>query len=670
MRSAYWIYGFLCNLFLFIPAHADQKPLLQPGKQAIYQRVLTTPGCLLSTEIAGSGIEVPAFSRFYVYEHKVNNGEEWIQVGPDSFGHIHGWLNKRCTVEWKMQLTLALTNPIGRSPLLFFRNREDIETILNDKEPEKLFNPLLSKLDKKQVVPQVLAREPEYAIDQQKNFYLLPVLNAEEVFTENGFRVRVLNVASVSKQDHNNEQSNQDNINNVIQVQSDQHLLKDFSAAIVFVIDSTVSMQPYIERTKQAVAKIYQRIEKEKLLGHVKFGLVAFRSNIKAVPKLGYVSKLFADPNQVNNGKDFLQKVSTLKAATVSSSRINEDAFAGIMQALDEIDWTPFGARYIVMITDAGALTGDDPLSSTKLNVAQVRSEANYRGVALNVLHLKTPSGKANHAFAEAQYNDLAFNSLLHKSLYYPIEKGSVANLGKSVDSLASTITDQIKQVYEGESVLNTPPPTNNIDASTISQSTQTQNKSTEEQIASDAKLLSYAMQLAYLGGKKGSKAPPVFKAWISDRDLINQQLPTTEVKVLLTKSELSDLSEIIKKIADAANEGLISPNDMFASLRSIAATMGKDPNQLKQGSATKLGEMGLLGEYIEDLPYLSEVLNLDEETWKSWDGIEQEKFIRRLNVKQHYYQRYNQDVDRWISLAPDSDPRDFVYPIPLENLP
>lgn len=117
-------------------------------------------------------------------------------------------------------------------------------------------------------------------------------------------------------------------------------------------------------------------------------------------------------------------------------------------------------------------------------------------------------------------------------------------------------------------------------------------------------------------------------------------------------------------------NEGLISPDNMFADLRSIARTMGNDPNQIKQGSATKLGEMGLLGEYVENLPYLSEVLGLDEETWKSWDGLEQEKFIRRLNTKLQYYQRYNEDVDRWISLAPQSDPRDHVYPVPLENLP
>ncbi|MBN6345143.1 serine/threonine protein kinase, partial [Escherichia coli] len=151
---------------------------------------------------------------------------------------------------------------------------------------------------------------------------------------------------------------------------------------------------------------------------------------------------------------------------------------------------------------------------------------------------------------------------------------------------------------------------------------------------------LGYAMRLAYLGEKQGTKAPPVFKAWISDRDLLQQNIPTTEVQVLLTKSELSDLSDVMKKIVNAANEGLISPDNMFADLRSIAATMGNDPNQIKQGSATKLGEMGLLGEYVENLPYLSEVLGLDEETWKSWDGLEQEKFIRRLNTKLQYYQR------------------------------
>ncbi|MOA20087.1 hypothetical protein D3C78_1405070 [compost metagenome] len=185
-----------------------------------------------------------------------------------------------------------------------------------------------------------------------------------------------------------------------------------------------------------------------------------------------------------------------------------------------------------------------------------------------------------------------------------------------------------------------------------------------------DAALIGHAMQLAYLGKTTGTQAPPVFQAWISDRDLIKQNLPTTDVRVLLTKAQLSDLSDVLKQIVDAANEGMISPSEMFTRLRSVAATMGADPNQLKQGSTTRVADLGVLGEYLEDLPYQSEVLNLDEETWKGLDGLAQEKFIRNLSTKLRHYQRYNADVDRWVALAPGSDSRDNVYPVPLEMMP
>ena len=177
-------------------------------------------------------------------------------------------------------------------------------------------------------------------------------------------------------------------------------------------------------------------------------------------------------------------------------------------------------------------------------------------------------------------------------------------------------------------------------------------------------------MMLAYLGEKTGASAPPVFNAWITDRDPVKPTQPTTEVNILLTKGQLSDLAETLKQISRAANEGLISPDNMFDQLRSVAAAMGNDPNQLQQSKTTKLADMGLLGEYLEDLPYKSETLNLDEDLWKSMDGLEQEKFIRRLAAKLKYYEKCNQDVDRWVALAPNSDPREHVYPISLDQMP
>ncbi|MHC2146639.1 vWA domain-containing protein [Pseudomonas sp. 210_17 TE3656] len=631
---------------------AADQPLLQAGKKTLFQRVLTTPTCKLGNAAGdAAGTAQPAFSRFYVYERSSAGSQEWLRVGPDTQGKSIGWLPADCTVEWKMQLTLAFTNPANRDRLMFFKDRSQLEGILDAPDPVSQVAPLRAKLKQGSDAPGVLAQEPEYFVDLQKNFYLLPVLSGEEVMTEEGFRTRILNVASVSKADAASASAPAANATAATKTQ-----MKAFSAAVVFVIDSTISMDPYIDRTREAIKRVYAQIEKENLGKQVKFGLVAFRSSTKAVPGLEYVSKMYADPNTVKDGADFMAKVADLKQAKVSSSTFDEDAYAGVMHAVDKVDWSQFGARYVVLITDAGAIDGTDKLSGTGLGAEQVKIEASNPGVALYTLHLKTPSGMKNHSSAEAQYRTLSNYPGTNTSLYYPVNAGDVEAFGRKVDGLAAAITQQVKSAYLGEDA--------------IGSATNAKADPAEQKMLEDAALIGHAMQLAYLGKTTGTQAPPVFQAWISDRDLIKQNLPTTDVRVLLTKAQLSDLSDVLKQIVDAANEGMISPSEMFTRLRSVAATMGADPNQLKQGSTTRVADLGVLGEYLEDLPYQSEVLNLDEETWKGLDGLAQEKFIRNLSTKLRHYQRYNADVDRWVALAPGSDSRDNVYPVPLEMMP
>lgn len=654
-----WALGAAALLALSISslACADDKPLIQEGKKTLFQRVLTTPGCKLSPAAGGApGATQPTFSRFYVYERAQAANAEWLKVGPDSYGKTIGWLPAACTTDWKMQLTLAFTNPANRDRLLFFKERATVEGILDAPDPVSKVAPLRAALKQGKPAPGVLAEEPAYFVDLQKQFYLLPVLSGEEVMTEGGFRTRLLNVASVSKADDAGSQNTAGTGNADPAAANATSQLKEFSAAVVFVIDSTISMDPYIDRTREAIRKVYQQIEAQNLGKQVKFGLVAFRSSTKAVPGLDYVSKMYADPNQVKDSADFLAKVADLKQAKVSSSSFDEDAFAGVMHSIDKVDWTQFGARYVVLITDAGAIEGDNKLSQTGLSASQVRLEAANPGVAIYTLHLKTPAGIKDHAKAEAQYQNLSTYPGTNTSLYYPVNAGDLQEFGRKVDSLAAAITSQVKAAYLGEDA--------------IGSALNAKAEPGDKKMLEDAALIGHAMQLAYLGEKTNSKAPPVFKAWITDRDLIKQNIPTTDVRVLLTKSQLSDLSAVMKQILDAANEGLISPTEMFDRLRSVAATMGADPNQLKQNSNAKLADMGVLGEYLEGLPYQSEVLNLDEETWKSWDGLAQEKFIRTLNTKLRHYQRYNADVDRWVALAKNSDARDNVYPVPLEMMP
>lgn len=641
----------LCGLLISSQVFAAKgdKPLLQEGKKTLFQRVLTTPGCKLGTTAGDDKGELqPAFSSFYVYQKTDMNGQNWVKVGPDSYGKTIGWLPQSCTVDWKMQLTLAFTNPANRDRLVFFKDKKNLDDILSAPDPVSVVAPLRAHLKRDGSADGVLAQEPEYFVDLQKQFYLLPILSGEEVMTESGFYTRLLNVASVSKADPNAKQG--DDINQ----------LKGFNATVVFVIDSTISMGPYIERTKEAVNKIYNKIKQEHLQEQVRFGLVSFRSNTKAVPGLEYTSKIFADPNQVKDGEDFLKKVAGLKEAKVSSSLYDEDAYAGVLSAIDNINWSPFGARYIVLITDAGAIEGSNKLSATGLDAKQLRLEAGNRGIAIYTLHLKTSSGKDDHAKAEGQYRDLSNFDSTQSNLYQSVDAGDLKNFGQQVDTLATAITEQVKSAYMGDPAI----------GSALFAKDEGKKLTSEEKLLGDTALIGHAMQLAWLGKKNDTQAPLVFKAWISDRDLIKQNIPTTDVRVLLTKGQLSDLSDVVSQILQAANEGIISPDKMFERLRTVAATMGADPNQLKQQENTKINELGVLGEYLADLPYRSDVLNLDEETWKSWDGLSQEKFIRTLSAKLRHYQKYNADVDRWVELAKDSDPRDRVYPVPLEMMP
>lgn len=641
----------VCGLLLsgHVFAADGDKPLLQEGKKTLYQRVLTTPGCKLGTAAGDENGQIqPAFSSLYVYKKEEVKGQNWVNVGPDSYGKTIGWLPSSCTVDWKMQLTLAFTNPANRDRLLFFKEKQSLDNILSAPDPVSLVAPLRAKLKRDGHAEGIQAEEPEYFVDLQKQFYLLPILSGEEVMTEDGFYTRLLNVASVSKADETPKQ--QESVNQ----------LKGFNASVVFVIDSTISMGPYIERTKQAVNKIYDKIKAEHLDGQVKFGLVSYRSNTKAVPGLEYRTKIYADPNQVKDGPDFLKKVADLKEAKVSSSLYDEDAYSGVLSAIDDIDWSPYGARYMVLITDAGAIDGSNKLSGSGLDASQLRLEAGNRGIAIYTLHLKTPGGKENHAKAESQYRDLSNFDSTQSNLYQAVNAGDLTMFGQQVDALAAAITEQVKSAYMGDAAI----------GSALYAKDDGKKLTPEQKLLQDTALIGHAMQLAYLGKRNSTQAPLVFQAWISDRDLIKQNIPTTDVRVLLTKGQLSDLSDAVSQILKAANEGMISPTKMFEQLRTVAATMGTDPNQLKQKDSARIGELGVLGEYLADLPYKSDVLNLDEETWKSWDGLSQEKFIRTLSSKLRHYQKYNADVDRWVELAKGSDPRDRVYPIPLEMMP
>ena len=93
----------------------------------------------------------------------------------------------------------------------------------------------------------------------------------------------------------------------------------------MFVIDSTLSMQPYIERTREAVTTIFDTLGKADLLGQVNFGLVAYRDNVAAAPGLDYLVRTYVDLDEGRDAAGFLSRLKTLHDASVSSRDFTED---------------------------------------------------------------------------------------------------------------------------------------------------------------------------------------------------------------------------------------------------------------------------------------------------------------------------------------------------------
>ena len=169
---------------------------------------------------------------------------------------------------------------------------------------------------------------------------------------------------------------------------------------------------------------------------------------------------------------------------------------------------------------------------------------------------------------------------------------------------------------------------------------------------------------------------PNVFDAWLLDRDFRDPARSTLDVRVLLTRDQLSDLSDVLTQVLEAAEDGLLSPQNFLSELQSLAATATRDPEMLgattttTAGGGNSLADMGFMREYIEDLPYTGEVMGLSLDDWQSWSTQQQIAFLHRLEEKVGYYRALHDHTDLWVSLGGGPISGDSVYPIELDLLP
>jgi hypothetical protein len=177
-------------------------------------------------------------------------------------------------------------------------------------------------------------------------------------------------------------------------------------------------------------------------------------------------------------------------------------------------------------------------------------------------------------------------------------------------------------------------------------------------------------MVLAYLGRQQGVRSPPMYEAWASDLDVKNPDVKSFTVRVLLTKNQLSDLQGTLRRIVEAGEKAQLDPASFFNQLRSAAVAMGRDPSKLGQGKARNLEQAGLMGEYLDGLPYQSQLMSLDFDAWTNMGVGQSQAILDSIKSKIALYQRFHDDVDRWTKLNPAAGDGDRVYPVPIDALP
>ena len=105
-------------------------------------------------------------------------------------------------------------------------------------------------------------------------------------------------------------------------------------------------------------------------------------------------------------------------------------------------------------------------------------------------------------------------------------------------------------------------------------------------------------------------------------------------------------------------------------SLQGAAAAMSRRPDRVAGAEARRLADTGLIGEYLEGLPYRSRVLELTEDDWLAWSFGQQREFLDDLAAKIRLYRAIHDDADLWIALDDDRAGGEAVYPIALDALP
>lgn len=618
-----------------VQAQSAQRPLLAEGRETVFQRVLTRPGAteFASVDVSGPVKGYPAFQPLYVFDVKPG----WYEVGPSVSGGPTGWVKAGDVVQWKQNIVAAFTNSAGRERQFLFASEERLREVMEHEALRDLQAQMLEEVARGEIPEErgIVSVEPAEFVNIVDQLYLMPILDFRQDLHPLNYEENLLmKVASVPLRGEGDAMSAPGS---------------EFDAGIVFVFDTTQSMDPYIKSTQTAVQKIVQDLQGTDVGDRVQFGVVAFRDSTDVAPGLEYRTRTLLP---LQKRADQTPVVATIRAATqvatANSPGFNEDSLAGVEDAIDLTDWTnggtdPYDARIVILITDAGPKDVRDLNARSQIGAKELQRNAQDKGVAIMTLHLQTPAGGvAQHAYAAGQYRDL---SRFHDdTFYYGIENGSPQALEDTVTRLVTALTDVIRGARNEQKVLS------------------------PQDTGPELVNLGLALQLAYLGRLKGTQAPDVIEGWVSEKAVENPQKLAIEPRLLVSKNEMATMADLLTQLTELGEQSRNAEDaaTFFTQVRDVVAQMAQNPDRLISTNSDTLG--GSL-EFLEDLPYESQLMLTTEERW-SQSAMNRRAILDGMRQKLVQYRKWLLDPAVWTPLYQGAPDGEYVFAMPFDVLP
>ena len=628
-----------------------------------------------ATQESISRANVAAFKPLFVFEIKeldLSNPAEpkgWYKVG-FSKDKSDGWMRAKDVFEWRQALLVSYTHPgepgEGRYPVLMFKNLSQLKEIVDSDDREQVVKEIYKQIENKKIPAGVVSMEPKRFVDINESFYLLPILKYQVVEID-GDEARFLQIAAAVPGKRGADTL--DNPDYLKEAKADattatKEQAKNLKVDVVFVMDTTRSMQPYIDMTKEAVINIAKKLD-EDLASRIKFGLVGYRDSIKVVPKLEYTSKNFT-PELVDANTLVNLLEEKVKATPVGSHDYQEEVFAGIDTALNSA-WRDNALHFIILIGDASSHPLGHPQNTTGYGAEDLQRMAVDQKIHIIALHLKDKRAAKDHELASEQFGTLSrIRGAENDSALIEIDAFKKDDFQKAVNTIISKVGDRTKTVLasasgdDSVSVIPLPPP--------MPDEIEEDEEGTDV-TKSAAKAFDKAWNSAlieYLGQE--ASPPKDIVAWAIDRDLIDPTLRSLDVRVLINRAQLSTLAQTLDSVIKAIETAKMTQAQFFDALQAVASQTMKRPEDIAK--AQTLVDTGLLPSFIKSLPYKSDILSLSNEMFASMTADERSELLWVLKAKLKQYRDITERVDAWHKLN-DSDPDSYaVYPLNIDYLP